>query len=129
MDGILLLTQQASLPVRREFSMSWKLQFLTAPSLVVALFPVADLTMCQAKICPPAIFGLHTDLDSELLWSELSGITARHQGFSALMYPLSLTRMGKPGWRSKQGHDGHPSLFCPSDQMLSQSLFSSCFSR
>lgn len=53
------LTQQASLPVRWEFSMSWKLQFLTAPSLVVALFPVADLTMCQAKIHPPAIFGLH----------------------------------------------------------------------
>lgn len=35
--------------------------------------------------------------------------------------------MGKPSWRSKQGHDGHPPLFCPSGQMLSQSLFSSCF--
>lgn len=67
------------------------------------------------------------DLDSELLWSELSVITARQWGFSALMYSLLLTRMGKPGWRSKQEHDGHSSLFCPSDQMLSQSLFSSCF--
>lgn len=69
----------------------------------------------------------NADLDSELLWSELSGITARQQGFCALMYSLLLTGMGKPGWRSKQGHDGHPPLFCPSDQMLSQSLFSSCF--
>lgn len=69
----------------------------------------------------------NADLDSELLWSELSGITARQRVFSALIYSLLLTRMGKPGWKSKQGHDGHPSLFCPSHQMLSQSLFSSCF--
>lgn len=52
----------------------------------------------------------NADLDSELLWSELSGIRARQQGFCALMYSLLLTGMGKPGWRSKQGRDGH--LLC-----------------
>lgn len=69
----------------------------------------------------------NADPDSELRWSELNGIAARQRGFSALMRSPLLTAMGKPGWRSKQGCDGHPPPFCPSDQMLSQSLFSSCF--
>lgn len=69
----------------------------------------------------------NADPDSELRWSELNGIAARQRVFSALMHSPSLTAMGKPGWRSKRGCDGHPPLFCPSDQMLSQSLFSSCF--
>lgn len=53
----------------------------------------------------------NADLDSELLWSELSGITARQQGFSALMCSLLLTRMGKPG--GDPSRDTMVTLLCP----------------